>query len=207
MKAATILLLAGCLAISAADPQPIPEALREEFQLDPSYQKYVEAGGFPIVGSARVSDAALAECAWIVAHMLAQRPEIGAALGQAHVRFAVMAYDEYTTDIPEHASLQPKVYWDRRARGLGASVERPAVSGAEENLLAFPGDPYPTENIALHEFAHAIHEMAMKSLDPTFDDRLAARLSCRARGRSVARDLCCRRSTGILGRSRPELVR
>ncbi|MEO8353183.1 MAG: hypothetical protein ABI680_15745, partial [Chthoniobacteraceae bacterium] len=167
MKAATLLFLAASIAISAAMPKPIPEALREKFQLDRFYQKYVEGGGFPIVGSARVSDAALAECAWMVEHMLAHRPEIGTALGQANVRFAVMAFDEYTTDIPEHASLRPKVYWDRRARGLGASVERPAVSGAEENLLAFPGDPYPTENIALHEFAHAIHEMAMKSLDPT----------------------------------------
>ena len=48
------------------------------------------------------------------------------------------------------------------------------MSCAEENLLAFPGDPYPTENIGIHEFAHAIHEMGMVTVDPTFDRRLRA---------------------------------
>jgi hypothetical protein len=46
------------------------------------------------------------------------------------------------------------------------------VSGGEENLLAFPGDPYPREIICIHEFGHAIHGVAMKALDPTFDARL-----------------------------------
>ena len=41
-------------------------------------------------------------------------------------------------------------------------------SGAEENLLCFPGDPYPTENIFLHEFAHTIHEPALAYIDKKF---------------------------------------
>lgn len=172
MKFALALWAGAILFASAAQPGPIPDAVRERFHLDPFYQKTIDAGGFPIVGSANVSDAALAEAAWIVAHLLEHRPEIARALGEANVRFAIMAHDEYTTDIPEHADLEPKVYWDRRARGLGATKRRPAVSAAEENLLAFPGDPYPTENIGIHEFAHAIHEMAMPRLDPAFDDRL-----------------------------------
>jgi hypothetical protein len=125
-----------------------------------------------VVGSAQVHPAALAECAWIVHQVLAHRPEIARALGEAGVRFAVMAATEYTTDLPEHAHLTPRVYWDRRARGLGASPEAPAVSCGEENLLAIPGDPYPTENIGIHEFAHAIHIMAMPRVDPTFEERL-----------------------------------
>jgi hypothetical protein len=88
------------------------------------------------------------------------------------VRCAVMAYSERTTDIPEHSDLKPKDYWNVRARGLGATPIRPAVSGAEENLLNYPGDPYSTENILIHEFGHAIHEMGLRTADPTFDSRL-----------------------------------
>ncbi len=167
--------LVACMLASAAlaaDPGPVPQAVRARFRLAPFYQKHLDAGGLPVVGSARVSDAALAECAWIVRQMLAKRPDILEALGKAGVRFAVMAHDEYTTDIPEHAKLTPRVFWDRRARGLGATPSALAVSAAEENLLSFPGDPYPREIIAIHEFAHAIHEMAMNTLDPTFDGRL-----------------------------------
>lgn len=166
--------LATAHAAEPLAPGPVPPEVRAQFQLAPFYQKHIAVGGLPIVGSAKVSDAALAECAWIVAHMLEQRPDILAALRDGGVRFAIMAHDEYTTDIPEHAHLKPRVYWDRRARGLGATPEAPAVSGAEENLLAFPGDPYPREIIAIHEFGHAIHEVGMKAIDPTFDTRLRA---------------------------------
>ncbi len=161
--------------LSAAEsysPGPVPTEVREKFQLAPFYQKYLDAGGLPIVGSEKVSDDAIAECAWIVRQMLAHRPEVLAALGDAGVRFAVMAHNEYTTDVPEHSALKPQVYWDRRARGLGATPEAPAVSCGEENLLAFPGDPYPTENIGIHEFAHAIHALGLGRLDSAFDEKL-----------------------------------
>jgi peptidyl-prolyl cis-trans isomerase A (cyclophilin A) len=46
------------------------------------------------------------------------------------------------------------------------------VSCAEENLLAYPGDPYETENILIHEFAHAIHATGLDRVDPTFETRL-----------------------------------
>lgn len=46
------------------------------------------------------------------------------------------------------------------------------MSCGEENLLGFPGDPYSTENLLIHEFAHAIHEMGMESLDNRFDPHL-----------------------------------
>jgi hypothetical protein len=167
-------LLASAVTAMAADftVGPVPDAVRAEFQLAPFYQKYVSAGGLPVVGSAKVNDAALAECAWIVMQMLQRRPDVLEALAKGKVRFAIMAHEEYTTDIPEHAHLKPRIYWDRRARGLGATPEAPAVSGGEENLLAFPGDPYPREIIPMHEFGHAIHEVAMKTVDPTFDGRL-----------------------------------
>ena len=68
--------------------------------------------------------------------------------------------------------MTPAIFWDKRARGLGATRARPSVSCGEENLLAIEGDPYKMENILIHEFAHALHAMAINDLDPTFQSRL-----------------------------------
>ncbi len=172
---ATILVVATALT-AYGEPRvtPIPDALRKTFKLSPFYQKYVDLHGLPIVGSTNVSDYALLEAAWIVNHMLAERADVLHALASNNVRLAVMAATEYTTDIPEHSDLKDPAYWDRRARGLGATRSRPAVSCGEENLLAYPGDPYPTENILIHEFAHAIHEMALTTGPRAIDAKLRA---------------------------------
>jgi len=151
---------------------PVTEELRAEFGLAPFYQKNVMVGSFPIVGSAEVSDTALLEAAWILRRMLDGRQDILDAMAHQQVRLAVVAWNEYTTDVPENAQLEPAVYWDRRARGLGATREAPAVSCAEENLLGYPGDPYAAENILIHEFAHAIDAMGLNVVDPGFEERL-----------------------------------
>ena len=151
---------------------PVPENIREQFQLDAFYEKYLDVGGLPVVGSNHVSDAAIREAAWIVNKLLGDRPDILQAMAANKTRLAVMAYNEFTTDVPEHRKLSPRVFWDRRARGFGATRRAPAVSCAEENLLCHPGDPYFQENICIHEFAHAIHQMGMIDVDPTFDERL-----------------------------------
>lgn len=147
---------------------PIPAALREARHLPAFYQKSIDLAGFPILGSGKVSDAAMREAAWILQHVLAERPELLQVMATHGARLAVMAYNEYTTDLPEQADMTPKVFWDRRARGLGGSL----VSCAEENLLGFPGDPYSTENILIHEFGHAIHGVGLRAADPWFNARL-----------------------------------
>jgi hypothetical protein len=170
------LIGSGSVAIglgrSAGLVQAVSPELREAFKLSPFYRKHLGIAGFPVVGSSNVSDFALLEAGWIIRQMIGGREDILQALATNRVRLAVMAWNEFTSDVPEHADLKPRVYWDRRARGLGATAARPAVSCAEENLLCYPGDPYATENILIHEFAHTVHEMALKRLDPAFDQRL-----------------------------------
>lgn len=144
----------------------------ERLKLSGFYKKHVSVEGFPIVGSERVADAALLEAAYIVHRMLAKRPDVLKSLIESKTRLAIMAADEMTTAIPEHSDLEPARYWDRRARGLGATKVRPAVSCGEENLLCLPGDPYAAENILIHEFAHAIHEMGLNHVSRDFDRRL-----------------------------------
>jgi hypothetical protein len=145
------------------------------------YTKFISARGYPIVASERVNDYALKEAAHLVNAMLAKRPDVREAMIQSGSRLCIMAHDEFTTDLPEFKSLgnadapggaDATKYWDARARGLGGSRTDPYCSCGEENLLGFAGDPYSTENILIHEFAHNIHLRGMVNVDPTFDARL-----------------------------------
>ena len=84
-----------------------------------------------------------------------------------------MAHNELTTEIPEHnRSTAGLLLGSARPRFGLYSPARPAVSCGEENLLNYTGDPYSTENILVHEFAHAIHQMGLNTVDPDFDARL-----------------------------------
>lgn len=167
---ASALLVAGAYA---DDQQTyVVTAPPAELKLAAVYVNYVSASGYPIVGSAKVNDYALKEAAYLVDLLLANRPDVRKAMIASGSRLIVMAHDELTTDLPEHAHLKPKEYWDARARGLGGSQHDPVCSCGEENLLCFPGDPYSTENILIHEFAHNIHLRGMVNVDKTFDERV-----------------------------------
>ena len=163
-------VLAANICTGAAAVGPVPDNVRQELELDPFYQKHTAVAGFSIVGSTNVSDFALREAAWILGHMLDGRDDILQTMATNRVRLAVMAWNEYTTDLPEQRDMRSKVFWDRRARGLGGSP----VSCGEENLLCFPGDPYSTENLLIHEFAHAVHGYGLRYIDSTFNKRLRA---------------------------------
>ncbi len=150
-----------------------PPALK----LDPFYKKCVMLDGLPIVASERTSDYALKEAAFLVDQMLVNRRDVIKALAEQGVHVSIMARDEFQTTLPEHSFMKtPDRFWDRRARGMGAGKNESGVmlpsSGAEENLLCFPGDPYPTESIFVHEFGHTIHDPGMTSLDKDFDATL-----------------------------------
>ena len=136
------------------------------------YRKYVDADGYPILASERVNDYALKEAAFLVTKLLAHRPDVKRAMVASGSRLVILAHDEFTTDLPEFAHFEPKDYWDVRARGTGGSQTDPYCSCGEENLLGYPGDPYPTENILVHESAHNIHLRGMVNTDPTFDERV-----------------------------------
>ena len=128
-----------------------------------------------------MNDYALKEAAHIVSQMLAHRPEVGRAMAASGSRLCIIASGEFTTDLPEFASFEvpeafdsfsAKEYWDARARGTGGSDTDPYCSCGEENLLGYPGDPYSSENILIHEFAHNMHLRGMVRVDPTFDARV-----------------------------------
>jgi alpha-glucosidase len=146
----------------------VPEAVIKRFKLDTTfYKKHVDYKGFSILGSARVSDAALLEARYLIDQLLREREDILKAMIAAGCRFMVMASAEMTTDVPEQRHMN-KAYWDKRARGLGGKLS----SCGEENLLNLKGDRYRQENILIHEFNHAVHHYGLRAVDPTFDRRL-----------------------------------
>ena len=206
----SIQLTVTARSVNISEPVPPPAAVRKTFDLDPFYVQWIDVEGLPVVASAKANPYAVKEAAWLIRQMIGHRQDVLQALTQNGVRFAVMAHNELTTEIPEHNNLQPDYYWDRRARGLGPTPERPATSCGEENLINYQGDPYWSENILIHEFSHAIHLMGLRTVDPEFDDRLEATFN-------VAKEKGCgktptllriRRNTGLkvhnLGLTRTE---
>src|SRR5258706_12695676 len=78
-------LSAFCAAPPPAPPPElkigeVPDALKTSLKLSPFYKKYVDANGFPVLGSGRVQDAAMLEAARIVNKMLDGRDDIRSAI-------------------------------------------------------------------------------------------------------------------------------
>jgi hypothetical protein len=169
MMTRTVWILLAALALQDGVAAP-PAALG----LDPFYKKHLDAGGLPVIGSDRVSDAALLEARGIVLRMTAKRPDVLKAMIEGKTRVAIMAKSEVTTDVPEHRDLNtafPATDWNKRCRGVGATRVRPACSGAEENVLQLEGDRYKGESILIHEFGHTMLGMG---LDAAFRSGVAA---------------------------------
>ena len=153
-----------------ANVGPVPESLG----VSPFYKKYVDAAGIPVIASEKVPDAALLVARDIVNSMLAARSDIRKALIARNWRTGVIAEVEMTMDIPEYSKMkrpgasreEPVTQEDRdyhanRSRGLGGNP----TTGAEENLLGYPGTRYWGEHIFVHEFAHAMMS-GLRDVDP-----------------------------------------
>jgi hypothetical protein len=161
-----------------ANVLPVPDSLG----VDPFYKKYVDAMGIPVISSEKVPDDALLVARDIVNSMLAARPDLRKSMVARKWRTGVIAEVEMTMDIPEYARLkrpgaprdEPVSQLDRdyhanRSRGLGGNP----TTGAEENILGYPGTRYWGEHIFVHEFAHAMMT-AIRDVDPKMHAEIRA---------------------------------
>ena len=135
--------------------------------LDPFYEKHLDAEGLPIVASSKARDLALFAARDIIDEMLALRPDLRSTIANQGVRVAVMEAGSVLTNLPEFSDLaefSPGVSWDERTRGggVGPTPERPVVVIAEENLLCYADELFPYEDIFVHEFAHAVLNMGVQ---------------------------------------------
>jgi hypothetical protein len=167
-----------------------PAEIVRRFNLDTAYyKKFADANGYPILASAKVSDAAVAIVRDQVNYMLGNRPDIRDTMIAHGGRVVVMAETEYTMDVPEQRGwvvpkyLDPRLtvqeraryyepgglgsmtapgYWNPRARGMGGTL----TTCAEENVLGFYNTRYWGTNICVHEFSHAIMGAGIGNADP-----------------------------------------
>jgi hypothetical protein len=110
----------------------------------------------------------------MVVHMTGARADTLQAMIDRHVRVAVIAQKEVTTDIPEYADLNrvfPGTEWNS-IRGVSATSQRPAVSCGEENLLCLQADLNHGVSMLVVTFAYTLHMLGISPLDSTFDNRL-----------------------------------
>lgn len=177
-----------------ANVGPVPKSL----DVSRFYKKYTDALGIPVIASEKVPDAALLVARDIVNTMLAARPDIRKALIARNWRTGVIAEVEMTMDIPEYSRMkrpgaprdEPVTQADRdyhanRSRGLGGNP----TTGAEENLLGYPGTRYWGEHIFVHEFAHAIMGGGIRDVDAAMHKEIrAAYDSAMAAGKYVHAD-------------------
>ena len=94
------------------------EKLVERLGLGEFYGKCVMVDGFAVISSGKVNDYALLEAGYLIKTVLKNRADILKALVDNKVRFVVMAYDELTTDVPEHSDLRPGKFWISGRAGL-----------------------------------------------------------------------------------------
>ena len=148
-------------------PKVQTTAVPKQLGLDPFYQQYFNSGGIPIIASGKVPKEAFAQAHYVLANMLKGQDCIRKAIALSGIRIGILARSEVTTHLPEYKDLNkafPGTDWDKRARGLGATLVRPLTSGATENLLAERSDRWFGESIFLHEFAHSFFEFGIRSV-------------------------------------------
>ena len=115
----SIQLTATAQSVNIPEPVSPPVAVRKTFNLDPFYEQWIDVEGLPVVASAKVNPYAVKEAAYLVRQMIGHRQDVLQALAENNVRFAVMAHNELTTQIPEHSDLQPDLYWDQARTRFG----------------------------------------------------------------------------------------
>jgi hypothetical protein len=146
----------------------------DELKFDPFYSKYCSAQGISIVASEEVDDLALQQAYYIIINMLSPIPDVRDQLIADGKYIAIIGKDQEQTTLPEYSHMD-SIYWDARARGLGAGHGILVTSCGEENLLCLGRgqDRYFGENILIHEFAHTIHLSGQGSSFNSFNNKLS----------------------------------
>jgi hypothetical protein len=152
---------------------PVPASAR----LDVFYTQGCQVDGFWVVANEVVDPVAVTRAADTVERIFTTDDRLAPTLAADGIRLGIIGRSQRTTEMPEYRDLNevfPETDWDSRARGLGATSERPLISAGEENVLCLPGDPYLGEDILLHEFSHVLHQFGYRAFDSDFDTELSA---------------------------------
>ena len=153
-------------------PQPSVVPPPARYNLDPYYTKFTYAREFPVVGSDRVTDAALLKANDTIRKLFAYRHDILKALMADGVRLVVLGRGEKVSDLPEFRSQQDQAGADP-ARVVDYQADKKLLVVPEENLIGpAADDPLAGESAVVAVMARAVHAVtANRPVDPEFDNR------------------------------------
>jgi hypothetical protein len=147
---------------------PLPDDLRQRYDLGAFYTRHASANGVPIVSSDSPADEAMRRACMIVVDFQRGRDDLLPSMLEDRIYFIMMGADEKTVDTPEFRSLGDI---DQRARGLGSMR---AALCAEESVMCDRSDRWYGESICVHEYSHTMHLGVYTQVDPMFNTRLRA---------------------------------
>ncbi len=152
-------------------PQPSIVAPPSSLHADSVYVKYICAREFPVLGTARVSDAALLKANDSIRKLFAYRHDILKGLISQGVRLVVLGQGEYLRDLPEFRGSLHTVFADD-LRFLDYDPIRKLMVVPEENVLGLPGDPFAGECMTISACARAMHVvLGQRPVDPAFEQK------------------------------------
>lgn len=160
----------------AKEPFAIPASEVALFKLSTTYyKKYVMLGttlenSIPIVCGNNVSDYAMQQ-ARLQCSYIANTPALLNMLRQQRIHIVIFGNTEYPDVIP---GWDPA--WDakRYAGGYGPNAPGASCGLHMGDILNNTFDRYPTENIVIHEFGHAVIDFGLDKLFPGFKNNVAA---------------------------------
>jgi hypothetical protein len=170
--AAALSLLLGASSAQAQTVSAVPAAIKTKYNITTTwYAKYIDANGIAVLGSSAVSNAALLKARKNMLTLMATLPTgAKAKLDAQKVRVVILGPGETASSIPEYNALfgsaSDATYWG----GFGPTSTLPICAGTQDNLIGNFGN----ENVFVHEFGHAIAEMALPALDTKFQSELTA---------------------------------
>jgi len=151
--------------------QPSILAPPARVKADPYYTKFTFAREFPVLGSAKVSDAALLKANDTVRKMFAYRHDVLKALMADGVRLVVLGRQEKLSDLPEFRDAAKKAGFDE-ARYLDYDGDRKLLVVPEENVLGLAGEGFAGRGMVVSVFGRAMHQVCgVRAIDPDFDRR------------------------------------
>ncbi len=154
-------------------PQPSVVAPPARYHLDPYYTKFTFAREFPVVGSSRVSDAALLKANDTIRKLFAYRHDVLKALMADGVRLVVLGPGERPSDLPELRADGTDPAGVDLARVVDYRADRKILVVPAENLVGPPAlDPLAGQASVVAAMARAVHAVtASRPVDPDFDNR------------------------------------
>jgi hypothetical protein len=151
--------------------QPSVIAPPARLRIDPYYTKFTYAREFPVLGSDKVSDAALLKANDTVRRMFAYRHDILKALIADGAHLVVLGRDETLGELPEFQESRKTAGFDH-VRYLDYTPALKLMVVPEENVLGLPTDRLARKGLVVSGLARAIYRVTgVRPVDPDFDTR------------------------------------